>query len=89
MCKNQLLVTSIGPIWTWTSERIPFAILIVFRFELGMMHNQSLQPTANRLRDSSAAELGRWTMMKVRGGQHASYQQIPRHCHRHVLVWLE
>ena len=43
----------------WTSDWKPFATLIVFLFELGMMHNQSLQPTANPLRGLSAAELGR------------------------------
>ena len=52
-------VTSIGPTWTWTSVWKSFAILIVFRFELGMMHNPALQPTANPLRGLSAAELGR------------------------------
>ena len=30
----------------WISEWRPFDILIVFRFELGMMHNPALQPTA-------------------------------------------
>ena len=54
-CKNQLLVTSIGPTTEWKS----FAILTVFRFELGMMHNPALQPTANALRGLSVAELGR------------------------------
>ena len=48
--QDQLLVTSIGPTWTWTSVWKSFAILIVFRFELGMMHNPTLQPTANPLR---------------------------------------
>ena len=33
---------------------------IDFRFELGMMHNPALQPTANPLRGLSAAELGRY-----------------------------
>ena len=44
----------------WTSEWRPFAILIVFRFELGMMHNPVLQPTANPPRRLSAADLGRY-----------------------------
>ena len=57
---NQLTVTSIGPTWTWTSEWKPFAILIDFHFELGMMHNTALLPTANPLRGLSAAELGRY-----------------------------
>ena len=44
----------------WISEWRPFVILIVFRFELGMMHNPALQPTVNPLRGLSAAELGRY-----------------------------